>query len=148
MDIQFSSQLQKQLQDFGRNGKFAPPTSQDTADAILHEYFVAETGRSLFDKRKGYAKDKLKEVVGSAKIDKIVEDARKGTTGSFELIETENYSLSLAVKAPVKSIDLPQLTTELIRLGVDQTTIQKAMKAAEKFAKPAETYTVSVKTQK
>lgn len=148
MDMQFSSKLQTELQNIGRAGKFAPPASQDTADIHLHEYFVAETGRSLFDKRKKAALDQLKGIIGATRIDKFVDDARKGVTGSYDLVDTENYSASLAVKSPVKSVDIGALTNELVRLGVDQVTLSKALKAATKEAKPAETYTVSVKVTK
>ena len=146
MDIQFSSKLQTHMQNLGRSGAFSPPITQDPADRILHEYFVAETGRSLFDKRRKVALDLLKTLDAHSAITKAVEDAKKGQTGTISLVTSANYAASVTTKSPVKSVDVTALANELIRLGVDEVTIKKALEAATKTAKPAETYTVAVVT--
>lgn len=146
MDMQFSSKLQTHLQKLGRENGFAPPKSQDPADAILHEYFVSETARSLFDKRRKIALDKLKGLDNKGVITKGLEAAVKGLTGTHALQDTENYTSQVTFKSPVKSIDITALTNELTVLGVSADIISKALKKAEKIAKPAESYSVAVKT--
>ena len=145
MDFQFSSKLQTALHDFGRKNGFAPPKSQDPSDAILHEYYVSETARSIFDKRRKAALEKLKALDDKGLITRAVKEAADGKTGTINLIDAENYNATLTTKSPVKSIDVSALTNALVKYGVDQVTINKALNEATKQAKPAESYTVSVK---
>lgn len=146
MDLQFSSKLQTHLQKLGRENGFAPPKSQDPADAILHEYFVAETARSLFDKRRKIALEALKRLDTKGVIAKGLADAEKGTTGTHALQDTENYTSQVSFKTPSVSVDITAMQNELKRLGVADDIIMKALLRAKKTAKPAESYSVAVKT--
>jgi len=145
MDIQFNSKLQTAIQKLGRQGEFQPPKSQDPIDAVLHEYFVSETARSAFDKRKKDALTKLKSFDNTGRIARAVDDARKGSSGSVALFDTEHYSSSLTTKSPSNSLDSTVLKNELSKLGVDTDVINKAFAKALSPNKPAETYTVVVK---
>lgn len=146
MDFQFASKLQTHMQTLGHKNGFAPPASQDPADALMHEYYVAETGRSLFDKRRKIALDTLKDHIPSSRISEMLTNAEKGITGANILLDSEHYSLTLATKSPTETLDKIALRNELVRLGVDETTVAAAFKVATKRNKPAETYTVVIKT--
>lgn len=146
MDLMFSSKLQTALQKFGRENGFAPPKSQDPADAVLHEYYVAETGRSLFDKRRKVALENLQALDRTGVVEKALKDAAKGITGNFELVSTENYGAVLTTKTPTKKFDQQAAKNALIKAGVSSEIVEAAFKSATSQNKAAETYTVSVKT--
>ena len=146
MDLQFASKLQTAMQNLGRTNGFAPPKSQDSADPALHELFVAETGRSLFDKRKKAALDAVKAHVKPDTIEAHLKAADKGTTGTYVLVDTENYTCTLTIKSPSERLDKSKLIVELVKLGVDETTARKAVANATEKTKASETYAVSVKT--
>lgn len=146
MNIDFPTKLQRAMMEIGTKNGLSAPKSQDPIDVVIHEFYVAETGRSLFDKRKKAALDKLKSFDTTGKIDKYVKDAEKGLTGTHSLYDGEHYTVTHMTKTPSETLDKVALRNELIKLGVDQVTIEKAFKSATKTNKPAETFSAMPKT--
>lgn len=147
MDKTFNSRLQTFMQTFGRDGAFGPEKSQDRADSVIHEYFVAETARSIFDKRKKMALEQMKELDTLHEIEKAVADAAKHRIGSsVTLFETQNFQVALTVKAPAEKFDKKVMINALVKAGVDDDIISKAVEAATTTNKPAETYQVVLRT--
>lgn len=148
MDRLFNSKLQTKLQKIGVVGDFAPPKAQDPAIGILHEYFVAETARSLFDKRRKIALEALKSFddMTVQRIDKAVKAAVKdGVVGLTSLFDTSEYNCQLQLKRPTEGLDKTVLKNELVKLGVKQATIDAAFAAATTTNAPAQTYIVTPK---
>jgi hypothetical protein len=145
MDRMFFSKLQTHLHNFGHKNGWAPPASQDPLDEILHEYYVAETARSLFDKRRKIAIDRMRDADAKGIIDNAQKLAQKGTPGTHALFDTQHYIANVQVKTAPVRCDMDEFVTELIKLGVDEVTINKARKAASKQGKAAETFAVVIK---
>ena len=145
MDPMFNSRLQTMLEKLGRQGEYAPPRSQDPADKHLHEYFVAETGRSLFDKRRKKALEQLKLLDVGGDIASALKVAAKGAPGVYDLFDTENYRCTLQTKMPVTKVDMTMFANELVKAGVDPAIISAAQERATTQNTPAEVYTVVVK---
>jgi hypothetical protein len=144
MDRQFADKLQTELQLFGREGKYAPPKSQDPMDKVVHEYFVCDLMASIANKRRGMAKEM---VIGGAQeglVDGLISSAiKQNNLQSATLFSTEHYVAVLRVAKPVEAIDHKKLRTELIKLGVDEVTIQKAYDNAQTTREPAKTLVVT-----
>ncbi len=146
MDKLFPSKLQTTLNNIGRSNGLAPPKSQDPADAILHEFYIADIGKSVFTKRREAALDLLKELDTKGVAAAALRQAEAGMTGSVNLVESENYNSTLTTKQPAERFDKTIAKNELIKLGVDTALINAAFGLATKKNKPAESYAVSVKT--
>lgn len=146
MDKLFPSKLQTSLNNIGKTNGLAPPKSQDPADAILHEFYVSDRGKSVFTKRREIALEQLKELDTKGVAAKAVADALKGMTGTVELLESENYNATLATKSPQEKFDKKVAKMELVKAGVDPNIIDTCFRIATSTAKPAESYSVAVKT--
>lgn len=144
MDRLFNSRLQTKLQKIGVTGDFKPPETQDPANKVLHEYFIAETARSLFDKRRKVALDALKNLDDKKIIAKALQQAiDHGVVGVTSLFDAPDYTCTLHLKSPTERFDKTVARNELVKLGVDIAKIDKAFSVATSKNKPAETYVVT-----
>jgi SOS response regulatory protein OraA/RecX len=144
MDRKFSSDLQTTLHTIGREGKFSAPKSQDTMDAALHEYFVSDTASSIFTKRRTAAKDYILEHGNQDAVNSVISGAvQQNSMQSVTLAATEHYTAVFKAAKPIERLDKVKLRTELIKLGVDQVTIEKAFDASTVMNEPAKTLTVT-----
>lgn len=144
MDRRFADKLQTTFQLIGREGEFTPGKSQDPMDKVIHEYFVCDVGRSIFTKRRDLAKDLIidnaqQDVVQAVISDAIKQDAKQ----TAQLFATEHFTAVLSVNKPVERVDTKKLFVELIKLGVDEQTIRKAMDAATGTNEPAKSLIVT-----
>lgn len=126
----------------GADKRFAPPKTQDSADALCHEYWIADVMRKIGEDRKKIAKEMLTDL-RKVDVDRLCADAVKlDTTQKGVIVQTANYSATLQAAKPVERLDKQQLFVELIKLGVDQVTIETAMDRAMKKNAPAQTLSV------
>lgn len=144
MDRRFADKLQTTMQLLGREGEFAPPKSQDPMDKLVHEYFVCDAGKSIFTKRRDFAKDLIinnaqQDVVQAVISDAIKQNAKQTAT----LFSTEHYIAVLSVNKPVEKVDAKKMFTELLKLGVDEVTIKRAMDASTSTNEPAKSIIVT-----
>ena len=145
MDKQFPTKLITALMDIGTKNGLAPPKSQDPIDALIHEYYVAEQGRSLFEKRKKKALETLKAHDTQDVIKKTVASTAKFEAGQTALLyDGEHYQFNLSTKAPASSLDKAALSNELVKAGVPLLVIERAIAAATTKNKPAESYSVII----
>ena len=141
MDIKFASQLNTTLQEVGRKGKLSPPESQDPADAALHEYYVADTGRAVFTKRCSLAKEGVIARCRPEDVEAIINRARSDEiTSHGELLHTEHYLLTLKANSPVRAVDNDIFQLELVKAGVDPTVITACLDKARIKREPAKNF--------
>lgn len=144
MDVRFSSDLQTALNLLGREGKFAPPKSQDPMDAAAHEMYVAGLIRSIGTKRYEIAKEYLLENVQQDVVNKTVEDAiKQDSMQTATLLSTEHYTAVLKAAKPVEYTDIKKFITELIKHGVDDVTIKQSLAESTLSREPAKTINVA-----
>lgn len=150
MDMKFSGKLQTALRLLGleKGSDFAPPKSQDPADKLLHEFFVASLMKKIGEDRKKIAQEMIEDMHPDD-VSRIMADAIKFDAMQTEaLVQTEHYNGVLKVNKPVQSIDKTVFCNELIKLGVDEVTVNKALAAAGKTNAPAKTLTVMPTVEK
>ena len=141
MDVKFTTDLQTFLRTLGHEKPFAPPKSQDPADKMLHEYYVASVMASIGEKRKDIMKEML--IQDAKDVDTLIAAAiKQDAMQQGTLFTTGNYSAILKVNKPVQRTDIKVFITELIKRGVDQVTISQAEIAAQSSNAPAKTLTV------
>jgi len=146
MDLQFASKLQTALSLLGVTGDFEPSNSQDKANKVLHEYYVAEMGRSMFDKRRKKALEDIKKLDTQGIVATEIENVKKLNMGSsVQLLDTQDFTCIVALKAPSTTLDESLLRVELVKAGLNADKIETAINNARKKNKPAETYNVSLK---
>lgn len=144
MSKTFLSQLQKTLTEIGTKNGLAPPQSQDVLDPLLHEYLVATTGASIFEKRKKAALAKLIEHDQLELIEKTVNNvALTKIAQNINVFNAENYTLNLQVKSPSEKLDKVALVNSLAKLGVSSDIIKRALAAATTHNAPAKSFTVT-----
>jgi hypothetical protein len=144
MDQMFTGKLQTALNLIGneKGTPFAPPKSQDPFDRLLHEYYVSSMMASIGERRKKIAKEMI-EQEREGEINALCQEAIKMMMmQTSAIVQTEHYVANMRVAKPVESINVTKLQTELIKLGVDQTIIAKALNAAQETRAPAKTLTV------
>ena len=145
MDQKFSGQLQTALALLGleKGTPYAPPKSQDPFDKLLHEYFVASVMASVGERRKKIAKEMI-ENEREGEINSMCEEAIKQMAmQTSAIVQTEHYICTLKAAKPVEAVNMTKFQTELIKLGVDQVTIAKALNVAQETRSPAKTFTVT-----
>lgn len=145
MDSMTASKLQKNLTELGHKNGFAPPKSQDPADALLHELFVANVGRSIFDKRYKKALEHVQHHDDQRKVEQTVEEVAKSHIAkSVTVLQSEHYTLNLAVRGPATRFDKIAARNALAKAGVKEDVIDKAFAAAETHNSPAKVFTVTL----
>lgn len=143
MDQMFSSNLQTELNVLGRKGgEFAPPKSQDPLDKLLHEYYIADRMAAIGTKRKEIAKELIFMERDETIRDMSAEAVKQDMMQQAVVIQTEHYSATLKIAKPVQALDPVACQNELIKLGVDPTTVRKAFDIAMKTRAPAKTLNV------
>jgi hypothetical protein len=145
MDQKFSGLLQTELRSLGlvKGTPFAPPKSQDPFDRLLHEYFVASVMSSIGENRKKIAKEMIEQEREGEIAALAAEAIKQMAMQTSAIIQTEHYIATMKCAKPVEAVDNTAFQNELIKLGVDQVTIAKALNAAQKTRAPAKTLTVT-----
>jgi hypothetical protein len=59
------------------------------------------------------------------------------------IVQTEHYVCTAKLAKPAEAVDITVFKNELVKLGVDQVIITKALNAAQITRSPAETITVT-----
>ena len=139
--------LTKVIAAFGKIGSSngtSAPASQDPADAMLHELFIADMLKSIATKRRDAALNAAKELVDASRIEEtIAYSAKHQLKNSCVLLQSPHYNLRLDTKSPASSFDKAKLVT-ILRTQHEFTEQQceQLIAACSKSSKPAETYTV------
>jgi hypothetical protein len=142
-----NSLLTKVIAAFGKIGSSngtSAPASQDPADTILHELFVADMLKSISAKRRDAALNAAKELIDASRVEEtIAYSAKHKLKNSCVLLQSPHYNLRLDTKSPASTFDKAKLVT-LLRTQHSFTEDQcaKLLEACSKDSKPAETYTV------
>lgn len=139
------------MEKIGREGKHAAPTSQDPADALLHEYDVATIGESYFKKRREKAKGAMLVVVspeGNKRIDDAVQKTKLLEQGqTLVVLETQHFTMNLTTKNGATFFDDTAFINSLIRQGVAREVISKALEEGAKRRDPTMSYTIAEREQ-
>jgi hypothetical protein len=118
------------------NGFKAPLATQDTVDQYAAEFATANLLRTYAEKRYDTIK---KAVVGSFETEialvrnAAVEQMQKSTHSMVG----EDWQLDFAANKPALRTDVDELRTELIKRGVNVTTIDEAINKVSKKSTPA-----------
>lgn len=142
-----NSLLTKVISAFGKIGSSngtSPPASQDPADVILHELFVADMLKSIAGKRRDAALNAAKELVDASRVEEtIAYSAKHKLKNSCVLLQSSYYNLRLDTKSPASTFDKAKLVT-ILRTEYSLTEAQcaKLIETCTKDSKPAESYTV------
>jgi hypothetical protein len=144
MDQKFSGMLQTELRSLGlvKGTTFAPPKSQDPFDRLLHEYFIASLMASIGEGRKKIAKEMIEQERDGEIAALAAEATKQMAMQTSAIVQTEHYIATMKCAKPVEAVDPTVFQNELIKLGVDQVTIAKALNTAQKTRAPAKTLTV------
>ena len=114
----------------------APKTSQDTVDQLAAEYMTASLLRQNAEKRY----DKIKSVINDefpVYIAKVRNEAVETMTKATTTLIGSDWQFDFAANKPATRVDVDQLRTELVKMGVSAKKIDEAIKAVEKKATPA-----------
>ncbi len=118
-------------------------SSQDPRDDVAGEFYVAQILSKYATKRFETAKYKLNNEYLAETIDKQKLNASKNGMGSEQIFPGENYNITVKTNAPVQAIDATALTNSLVKQGVSQVIIDKALAEGKKTHSPATTVSVS-----
>ena len=119
-----------------------PKTTQDAVDQMAAEYMVANLLRQHAEKRYDVAKKTIVEAHDeqiALTRGRAAETMQKQT----KIIGGAEWSLQLAANKPTTRIDVDDLRTQLIKLGVKAGLIDDAIKKVEKKSTPALIITAS-----
>jgi hypothetical protein len=142
MEMKFASLLHTALARIGFEKEFAPPKSQDPADKLMHEYFVAAAMVKMGEDRKKIAKEMILDMKKKEADTLSAEAVKLNSTQKEVIIQSAHYNATLQCNKPVQRLDKDMLFVELVKLGVDTVTVTKAMDNATKASAPAQTLTV------
>lgn len=113
-------------------------TTQDGLDMLAAELHVSATLRRAADARYEKAKAAIIDNF-TDKIDKIKSRAVATEIKASGTIEGVDYTLLIHAAKPVKRLDADKLLTELAKLGIKQSILDKAKEGAYKSNAPAVT---------
>jgi hypothetical protein len=135
------------LHKIGSSNGTAQPTSQDPANGMLHELYVAGEMRTYANKRYDVAKGDVENLEAVVKaVDRARKFAIKNEAKTSEMaIDTQDYTLSIDCNAPSSRLDAKKLCTLLSAAGVSKDVIDKAVEGATVQSAPATSYKVITK---
>jgi len=114
----------------------APKTTQDSVDQLAAEFATANYLRTYAEKRYDTIK---RSVMESYETDVAVlrNDATETMSKSKQVITGQDWCLYLSANKPSTRCDVDDLRTELVRLGVNVDTIDRAISKVSKKSTPA-----------
>ena len=117
--IATAMKLSVALDNIGRTNGHKPPDSQDPMDAVLHEYLIAATGASYFDKRKKLAREELEMRMGQVAETSILNMKADVTKTSMmqraAILKGQVYTLNVSVKSSGEMLDERLLRVALLK---------------------------------
>ena len=114
----------------------APATSQDTVDQLAAEYMTAALLRTQAEKRY----ERVKRIIGdefSSDIAKTRNDAAEHMEKALTAVVGNEWQLHFVANKPATRVDVDELRTELVRIGINADKIDKAIAKVSKKATPA-----------
>ena len=114
----------------------APTTSQDTVDQLAAEYMTASLLRSNAEKRY----EAIKRTVNDefpVYIAKVRNDAAEQMQRAVTSLVGNDWQFDFAANKPATRVDVDELRTELVKLGVSAKKIDDAIAKVSKKATPA-----------
>lgn len=134
--LQIKAKLSQRFADLGNKNGTAPLDSTDNRASIAHEFYVADSLRSMANKRYEVAK-KAAENAGM-----LLDDPIAGST--VVTYENEHVSLSAKVASPVKRLDTSKLSSALMKkIGSEEAA--KLLDSCYTENKPAVSYSFAAK---
>ena len=134
----------KDLMSFGKEGKFAPPSSQDPIVPLLHELMIANIGSTMFNKRKKIATDAL-AVKFSNSVADAVDDFKEsfGIDNLANVVESDGYNCMLTLKSGASRLDKTMLSNILmVRHGWTKDKVDELLAEASNTSEPSKTWEV------
>lgn len=136
--------LAKALDKIGVSNGTAPPESQDTVDALIHEYNICTIGESYFKKRRENAKKLLLKSIGhdaAGRIDEAKDSVKKTEiTSTVHVCKGQWYSLEAQVKNGASFLDVAALRVSL-KKTFPSADVDAAFEAAQDRRDPSVTLT-------
>jgi len=114
----------------------APKTSQDSVDQLAAQYMTASLLRSAAEKRY----EAVKRVVNdefNVHIAKVRNEATENMQKSTSFLIGSEWQFDFAANKPATRVDVDELKTELVKMGVSAKKIDEAITAVGKKATPA-----------
>ena len=110
--------------------------TQDPADGVAGEYFIANTLRKYADKRYKKASEGIKDTL-VATVQAVQRNAIVNQTKDAATVQLPNFVCNVSANAPAVRVDPDAVRNSLIKQGVDMTTINKAFADGAKQSAPA-----------
>lgn len=134
------------LEKLGRSNGHSAPSSQDPADDVMHEYFVASTGESYFKKRREQAKAKLDKLItpeAGDRLAKAIASTKKTEMGgSLSVMQGEHYAFEIDIKNGASYLDTGKLKVELMK-RMTAIEVDSIFERATQRREPSQSWKVS-----
>jgi hypothetical protein len=125
-----TTKLVKALDKIGVSNGSKAPDSQDPMDKLLHEYSVAATGATYFDKRKKRAREDIENAFDTLTRDNVSalknEVITNGVAQRTTLVHASVYQLNTTIRGSGRMIDDKLMRVALLkRMNMDE--VEKVM---------------------
>lgn len=145
------SEVNKALEKVGTHNGTAPLPSQDPADVVMHEYYVATIGEAFFKKRRDNAKKALIKACdtydASSRLSQAVADTVRTEMGATVNVgEAENFATTVDIRNGATYTDMVALQKLMAHdHGISQMDFEAAVERATLRRTPAQSWKVSTK---